>query len=135
MRHGKIFLGGIVVAILQSIWGMLTCGWIFNWVYTLEPTSVWRPMEEFPVLWCIILTFIFSIILAYVFFIIVEGLPGRDSARGLWFGLFVWLVGALPCFSSLFLGTIISHVVLIYWLASALIVSLWSGVVLSKIIK
>jgi hypothetical protein len=135
MRHGRIFSAGLLLGILKSIWGALTCGWMFSWVYRLEPAVVWSPMEEFPVGLCIAMTLIFSIIFAYVFYIVMDGLPGRDTGKGLWFGLFVWLIGGLPGISVLFLSTVIAHTVLIYWLVSALIVSLWSGVVVAKIIK
>ena len=45
MKIGRVVVGGIVAMVVSSIFGAITCGGIFNWVYKLEPTNVWKNME------------------------------------------------------------------------------------------
>lgn len=133
MKIGKVVLAGVVVGILKSIWGWLTCGWLFNWVYTLEPTSIWKPVEEMPFGMMNVTNILFAFLLALVYALINKGLPGKGIVKGLWFGLFVWLVGALPGTFALGMVTIMAHGVVIYWLISFLVVNLWQGLLIAAI--
>jgi len=46
MNIKKIIIAIVVVATFNFLVGMLTCGGAFSWVYKLEPTNVWRPIES-----------------------------------------------------------------------------------------
>jgi hypothetical protein len=37
----RILISGVVIWIVGTIFGFLTCGWLFNWVYTLPP-NIWK---------------------------------------------------------------------------------------------
>ena len=133
MKVGKVLLSGIVVGVLQGVWGWLTCGWLFNWVYTLEPTTVWKPAEEMPFVLMNITGIIFAILLALVYALVCKGLPGKGIVKGLWFGLFVWLVGTLPGTFGLGMFSVIAQGVIVYWIISGLVTNLWQGLVIATI--
>ena len=133
MKIGKLLLASVVVGILQSVWGWLTCGWLFNWVYTLEPTSIWKLPEEMPFVLMAITGFLFAFLLAFVYALIYKGLPGKGVVKGLSFGLVVWLVGALPGNFSLVMVTIMAPGVVLYWIINSLVASLWQGLIIAAI--
>lgn len=133
MKIGKIIISGIVVGILKSIWGALTCGWLFNWVYKLEPTNIWKSFDQMSFPLMNISNIVFGVLLALVYALINKCLPGKGIIKGLWFGLFVWLVGALPGTFSLGLVTVMAHKVVTYWIINFFIVSLWQGLLISAI--
>jgi len=37
MKIGKALIAAAVVSVFGTIFAGLTCGWLFNWVYKLEP--------------------------------------------------------------------------------------------------
>ena len=133
MKIGRVLIAGIVVGILSSAWGWLTCGRLFNRVYALEPTIIWKPPAEMPFVLMNVASLVFAFLLALVYALIYKGLPGRGVVKGLWFGLFVWLVGGLPGISSLWMVTVMAPGVIIYWLVGSLVVSLWQGLVIAAI--
>ena len=134
MRIGKVVIVGVVVGILHSLWAWLTCGWLFNWVYTLEPTFVWKPPDQMPFVWMTIGGVVAAFLLALVYALIQKGLPGKGIVKGLWYGLFVWLVGGLPGTWSLAVTTVMATGVVIYWIINFLVVSLWSGLLIAAIV-
>lgn len=99
MNKGRALIAAIAVTAFHAVWGFLTCGWLFNWVYVLPPVTIWRaPVEMTPLFWtfqyigCFILSFIFVIVLKWI----ARGLPGTRLVKGLAFGFIAWLIGTLP---------------------------------------
>lgn len=133
MKIWRLAIAGVVVGILQGIWGFLTCGWLFNWVYKLEPTNIWKPVEQMPFMLMNIANIIFAFFLALVYSVIYQGLPGKGVVKGLWFGLFVWLIGGFPGTIALGMVTTMATGVVIYWVISFLAISLWQGLVIAAI--
>ncbi|MFH1505240.1 MAG: hypothetical protein ABIH08_07665 [Candidatus Omnitrophota bacterium] len=133
MKIGKAALAGIVVGILHFIWGGVTCGWLFSWVYKIEPTCIWKLPQDIPFMLAAISGIVFAILLALVYAIIYKSLPGKGITKGLWYGLFTWLVGALPGNFSLGLYTTMASQVIVYWVIIFLITSLWSGLAIAAI--
>ncbi|MGB7002309.1 MAG: hypothetical protein WBE22_09965 [Halobacteriota archaeon] len=37
----RILISGVVIWLVGTVFGFLTCGWLFNWVYTLPP-NIWK---------------------------------------------------------------------------------------------
>ncbi|HIE44474.1 MAG TPA: hypothetical protein EYP78_06755 [Candidatus Omnitrophica bacterium] len=99
MKIGKVVVAGVVVGILQSIWGWLTCGWLFNWVYTLEPATIWKSPEEMPFVLMNITNLVFAFLLALVYALVYKGIPGKGVVKGLWFGL-IRLAGGYTSWES-----------------------------------
>ncbi|MFH1855875.1 MAG: hypothetical protein ABH836_01435 [Candidatus Omnitrophota bacterium] len=136
MKIGKMLLAALVVGILEMAWGWLTCGWLFNWVYRIEPVNIWKLGEEIPFVLMNVSTLVFAFLLAMAYNIIRKGLPGRGVfAKGLLFGLIVWIVGALPGIGSMAMFTTIAPVVIIYWLINAFVANIWKGIIIAAIVR
>jgi len=73
MKYGKIVIAGIAVTVLHAIIGMACCGGVFNWVYKLEPTNVWKAMDSAPGAAYFVGSLVLSIILAFVYALINRG--------------------------------------------------------------
>ena len=136
MKIGKVLLAGVVVGILGGIWGWLTCGWLFNWVYSLEPTNVWKGEEVMTPGFMVLMNLmgiVFAILLALVYAFLYKGIPGKGIVKGLWYGLFVWLVGTLPGNFMLGMFSVIAQGVILYWIIAGMVTNLWQGVVIAAI--
>ena len=97
MKIGKILIAGFVVTLFITVFSGLTCGFLFNWVYKLEPTNVWRHMDGPPGLSFLVGSFILNVVLAAVYALLVKGIPGKNKLmKGVVFGLCVWAVAILP---------------------------------------
>ncbi len=134
MKLGRIFIAGIVSAVLGAIVGGFCCGGIFNWVYKLEPTNVWRAMENIPWIRFHVLSVGLHIILAFSYALLNRSLPGANKLiKGLTFGLIIWLVGILPGMLATHAFMTVANTVVIYWTIIGLFTSLLNGIVIAII--
>jgi len=134
MKVIKVLFAGVVVEIFSAIVGFVTCGWLFNWVYKLPPTDVWKPMEGPPGLEVYIGGLILSIILALIYAIVQKGIPGKNKiAKGIVFGLCVWAVGTLPGMFATWAFMTVAETVIIYWTILALVVTPIKGIIIAAI--
>jgi len=133
MKIGKIIIAAVVVTIFNVIVGAVTCGGIFNWVYKLEPISVWKPMAAPGIAYyigTILLNFIF--VLAYA--VLHKGIPGKNKlAKGLVFGLCVWGIGVLPGMFATYIFMTVAPAVIIYWTIMALVQDPLKGLITAAI--
>jgi hypothetical protein len=134
MKIGKILIAALAVSLFGAIFSGLTCGWLFNWIYKLEPTNVWKPMDGPPGLVFYLGSFLLNIILAVVYALLSKGLPGKNKlARGLVFGLCVWAVGILPgMFATYYFMTVATGWV-IYMFIIGLVETPIKGLIISAI--
>ena len=134
MKIKKILLAGVAVTVFNTIVGMVTCGGLFSWVYALEPTNVWRPMQGPPGLGFFIGSYLLSVIFAYTYVLLQKGIPGKSKIeRGLTFGFCVWAVGMLPgMFATSSFMTVATTVVL-YWTIMGLIQTPIQGIITAYI--
>jgi hypothetical protein len=134
MKIGKIFIAALGVSVFGAIFAALTCGWLFNWVYKLEPTNVWKPMAGPPGLAFHIGGLLLNMVLAVVYALLRKGVPGKNKlVKGLIFGLCVWAVGMLPgMFSTYFFMTVATGAV-VYWTIIGLIELPLKGLIISSI--
>ena len=79
MKIGKIVIAGAAVTIFNTIIGLVTCGGVFSWVYKLEPTNVWKPMNGGPSAMFMIISLVLSIILSFIYVLINKGIPGSSK--------------------------------------------------------
>jgi len=79
MKIGKILIAAAAVSVFGAIFGGVTCGWLFNWVYKLEPVNVWKPMNGPPGLAFLIGGFLLNIVLAVVYALLRKGIPGKNK--------------------------------------------------------
>ena len=83
MKADRIVVASIAVTIFNFIVGALTCGWLFNWTYKVEPTTAWKPMSGPPGIGFLIGSFVMNIILVFVYAILMKGIPGNSKlAKG-----------------------------------------------------
>ncbi|MDI6758284.1 MAG: hypothetical protein QMD94_01205 [Candidatus Omnitrophota bacterium] len=133
MKTGRIVLATIVTSILKIIWGFLTCGWLFNWVYKLEPVMIWKKPEQMNFGLMNAAEFISVFFWAFFYAIIHKSLPGKGVIKGFWLGLFIWLTATLPGVFITGLCTVMNPTVVIYWIISFLLVSLCQGILIAGI--
>lgn len=135
MKIGRMLMAGVVVTIFNAIVGMLTCGGIFNWVYKLEPTHVWKPMSSNgPGAGFMIGSLLLSIFLSFVYALIHKGIPGKNRlVKGIVFGLCVWSVGMLPGMFATYAFMAVATTVVVYWTVLGLIKSPLEGMIIAAI--
>lgn len=134
MKISKVLIATIIVSIFNLIVSMLTCGGFFNWVYKLEPTNVWKPMENFPFILMVLELLIVNFIFVCVYALIHKGIPVKGKVlKGFVYGLIVWAVGMIPGMLATVLYMTVATGVVIYWTISALIILPLKGLITSAI--
>ncbi|MFH1428118.1 MAG: hypothetical protein ABIH39_00060 [Candidatus Margulisiibacteriota bacterium] len=138
MNAKRIILSGVILWIIGTIFMMLTCGWLFSWVYKLPP-NIWLEPEQ------IMSTNNFigsniagigrSLILALVFAILYKGLPFEGIKKGVFYGVLVWMVGALSGMASMPFYMSINTTVVVYWIIQALVLTIINGIILGLVYK
>lgn len=134
MKIGKILIAALAVSLFGAIFAGVTCGWLFSWVYKIEPTNVWRPMDGPPGLTFYIGSFLLNIVLVVVYAALSKGIPGKNKiAKGIVFGLCVWAISTLP-------GMFVTHAfmtvatgVIIYWTIIGLVELPIKGMIITAI--
>lgn len=134
MKLGKCLFATIAVTVFTLLFGMLTCGSTFNWVYQLEPTNIWLPMEQGPGIQYMIGQLFISFLFVLVYMIIKNGIPGTKWTKGLIYGLCVFAIGILPGMWSTYSFMAINPTVVIYWTIWGLIINPLKGFITSIII-
>jgi hypothetical protein len=138
MTAKKIILATIVIWLVNAVFMMLTCGWLFQWIYELSPV-IWIPAEEMMNIYNMAMLYglnlIVSFIFVYVFTVIHNGVPGKGIRKGMTYGFLVWLVGSLSGMATMPFYMTISTAVIVYWLINALVKYLIDGMILGAIIK
>lgn len=134
MKAGRVILAGLAVTIFGALLGGITCGHLFTWVYTLEPTNVWKPMDGGPGAKFLVGSCILSVVLASVYALINKGIPGgTKTGKGIVFGLCVWAVGMLPGMFATRAFMTVNPTVITYWTILGLIKSPIDGVIIAAI--
>jgi hypothetical protein len=135
VKIGRILIGGVAVWIFEMVLGMVTCGWLFNWVYELEPQNVWKPMGEYgPPAWAMLGFLALSIILVFVYALLRKGVPGKNRiVKGIVFGLCVLAVGVLPGMLITYAFMTVATGVVIYWTIQAFIMCPIKGIIIAVI--
>lgn len=138
MNIKRIAIASVVIWIIGSVLGMLTCGWLFNWVYSIPPI-IWKTPVELMTLGNMIgsylLGLLISVIFVVVFAVLYRGIPGRGVKKGLMYGLLVWLVGAVSGLITTPFYMTIATTVIIYWIIQALVLNLINGAIVAAIYK
>lgn len=86
MNNKKIINTGLVIWITSVLYGWLTCGWLFNWVYKLPP-NIWRTVEEMTsgnsLLWTNLIGLAVALIFIKVYAYLHKILPGQGAKKGM----------------------------------------------------
>jgi hypothetical protein len=133
MKYWRIVIAGVAVTVFSTVVAGITCGWLFNWVYEIEPTNIWRQMDAPPPIYYI-LAVVMNIVLAFVYALLAKGIPGKNKLiKGLVFGLCVWAVGILPGMLANYVFMTIALTVAIYWIISGLVFTPLMGLIIAAI--
>lgn len=134
MNVKKMILAILAVAVFHVLVGMLTCGGVFNWVYKLEPTSVWKPIQSISPLVMIGSMVFIDVLFVFVYALINKGIPGANRfVKGVVYGLLVVLVGLVPGMIETYLYMTVATTVVIYWTIWGLVVSPIKGLIAATI--
>lgn len=135
MKIGKVLIAGVAVTVFSMIFSIVTCAGVFNWVYKLEPTNVWKPMgSNGPGAGFMLGGLVLNIILSSVYALINKGVPGKNKyVKGLIFGLCVWAVGMLPGMFATYAFMTVATTVVIYWTIIGLIKMPLEGIIIAAI--
>jgi len=130
MKKSKILLAAISITIVNIFIGAITCGGLFNWVYQIEPTNVWKSMAEISFPLMLITTFITDLIFVYVYTLIKNSIPTQNNyTKGIIYGLIVCGIGLIPGMISTYLYMTVASGVVIYWTISGIIVNPINGII------
>ncbi|MFH1455878.1 MAG: hypothetical protein ABIF40_02925 [archaeon] len=134
----KTILATLAVWIVGTLYTFLTCAWLFNWVYEIEPI-IWIAPEAMMTTSNMIGSNIIGIVSA-LFFVLVfvwlmKGLPSKGWKKGLYYGLFLWLAATFAGIASMPFYMTISWTVIIYWLISLFVRVLIMGAIVAAIYK
>jgi hypothetical protein len=138
MKIGRMLLAALAIWIFSTIWMFLTCGWLFSWIYEIEPI-IWYSAETMMSAQTLIFSNLFGILSAVIFVLVFavlyKGIPKKGISKGLVYGFLVWLIGPFSGMISMPLYMTIAPAVIVYWLISALITFLVMGVIAGAIYK
>ena len=84
MNIKRILISGVVIWIVGTVFGILTCGWLFNGVYTLPP-KIWKDptmmMSAGNMIGAILTGLAIAIIFALVYALLYKGIPGKGPQK------------------------------------------------------
>jgi hypothetical protein len=130
---GKKLLATFAVFVFKMIAGITLCGGIFNWVYQLAPTNVWRPMGPSKRLF--VGLFLASLLFVVVYKIVGKAFEGMGTIqKGLMYGLCVWAAGIVPGMIATYTFMTVNTTVVVYWTLSMLVLVPVQGVFVSVIL-
>ncbi len=135
MNMKKVLGAGVAATIFSIVFGAVTCGGVFSWVYKLEPTNVWKPMSETgPGIEYMLGMLVLTIVWAYIYALIKKSIPGKNKfVKGLFFGLGVWVVGMMPGMLATYTFMTVAPMVIVYWLIVSLVQYPLQGLIVAAI--
>lgn len=138
MNWTRLIIATVIIWIMSAALIMLTCGWLFSWVYEIPPI-IWKDPTEFMSTNAMIFTYGVGIVIAFLFTlvyaILYKGIPGKGVGKGLMYGLLLWLVGALSGMVTMPIYMTIATTVIVYWIIQALVHNLIAGLIVGAIYK
>ncbi len=130
---GKKLLATLAVFVFKIVSGMVLCGGIFSWVYTLPPTNVWRPMMPSKRLFIGML--LVSFLFVFVYKILSKAFEGMGAVKkGLVYGLCVWAVGLVPGMVATYAFMTVNPKVVLYWTLNGLVLMPIEGIIVALIV-
>ena len=134
----KIILPSIVIWIVTTVLGFITCGWLFNWVYQIPP-NIWIDpeimMSAGNMIGMNLIGLISAVIFVSVYAFLQKAIPGSGAKKGMTYGLIVWLVGTLTGIAAMSFYMTIATTVVVYWIIQGLVMNLINGAIVAKLYK
>ena len=129
----------VIAMIVHTVGAMLTMGYYQMEEYFCVWSKVMMPAEGPPPIEFTIISIVFNLILAFfitVFYAkIKDVLPGRGAGKGLFYGLFLFLIVGLAGFFMTYMFINLPMMLNIAWLIEGLIIYLIGGWIISKLVK
>jgi len=134
MKVIKLIVATLLATIFSIIFGMITCGGYFSWIYEIEPTNVWKPIEQFSFPVYLVATLYVDFVFVLTYSLLSKSVPGQNMlTRGISYGLIVWAVGIIPGMISTYLFMTVAKQVIIYWTIWGFVSYLFKGLIVSGI--
>ncbi len=140
----KIFLFGVIYAVIAQV--IHTLGAFVTmpyymieeyfpvWSKIMMPTAGPPPVSFY--LYSLVFSIITGMLIAYVYTIVRSSFKQKSLVKkGLFYGLLVFLVGALPSTLGMILLINLPVMLLVAWAIESLIILLLTGMILAKLIK
>ena len=137
MNFKKMILPTFLIWIVGTVFVWLTCGWLFTWVYEIEPLIWVAPevmMSTENMIYMNLLTILLSFFFVMVYSILYKGIPGTGVKKGMTYGLLITLVAGAGMLTMPLYMTI-AWTVVIYWVLQQLVANLIKGFIVGKLYK
>jgi|GEM_PF-6882898 len=118
-------LAGLALLVVGFVFGSLTAD-----MYRLSPSGVFKAMD-FKLL--VAYDIVVGMLLAYVYSIIKNSVPGTGMQKGLYFGAIIFLVGTLPALGITYITMAIRKKLLLMWALQGLVAYLLAGAALESV--
>ncbi len=130
MNTKRFILATVGAFAFVFVFEMLWHGFVMNGMYEAT-ASLWRPQNEFNMIYNIASQLLFAVVLAFIYTKIGKHIPCK---RGIAFGLFAGLLLAAPLLGS-YASMPIPLTMSLMWMAACILKGLGSGVVIAAIYK
>ncbi len=122
IRWGRAVIAGLVANVASFVLGGGGYVLIGRHVFPLEPASIWRwtPARMFDLsagwwVYLVIGNTVLAVAVALAYAVLYRGIPGRGIVKGLWYGLFVYVVGVLPALFTIHVLTVMNGWAVLYF--------------------
>lgn len=130
MNKQRYVISLFVVFVFVFLYEFLVHGFLLKDIYT-KTAALWRPEEEYKMLFMLMSQLGFSAVLTYIFTLHYEG---KGVGEGVRFGLYIgMLLGSIEIGKYGYMP--IPLVLMLSWVLASLLIGLGSGVVLSLVYK
>lgn len=138
MNYARILIGGIVILIVSTFYTMLTCGWLFTWVYEIEPI-IWKSpalmMTQDNIIGSLASGLLGALVFIFLYGVFYKGIPGKGVKKGLMYGLLLWLLTITMGIIGMPFYMTIAWTVIVYWILNFLVWHLIMGLLVGAIYK
>ena len=134
----KAITAWVVSGIASILYALLTCRWLFKWVYAIDPSSFYRAgMISGQIGWLLLAGLVLVILAAVAvagYAVLYNRIPKQGIMKGLAYGFFIWLI-TFATLIRVYVSINMTTAIVTYWMASSLINTLLIGAIIGAIYK
>jgi len=113
----KIIIGGVLAGLVIMVVGFIS-GSMLEGLYRLSPAGIFKTPNLTNL---IVYYFVVGLILAYVYSILKNAVPGNGMQKGMIFGFLVFLVGTIPGLGITWITMTVRNRLLFWWAVFGLV--------------